>query len=102
MKVEFTFDKRLVETSEHTMEGIYETIKREFAAKNLPCVSDGEVLAFSDCGHKDDFSHIWVILWKLSHSEWFLELATSCRFYEDDGEWEDVLTQAKEKYAKRA
>ncbi|MDE6014230.1 MAG: hypothetical protein K2H41_00825 [Acetatifactor sp.] len=101
MRVDFIFDKELVEASDYTMEDIYETIKREFEAKNLPCVSDGEVLSFADRGHKDDFSHIWVNIVRISRTEWFLDLATSCKFYEDDGKWEDVLAQARKKYAKR-
>lgn len=98
MRVEFTFDKELAEANGYDMEDIYETIKEEFAAKNLPCVSDGEVLSFADRGHKDDFAHMWVNIWRISQTEWFLKFATSCKFYEDDGKWEDVLRQARKEW----
>lgn len=102
MRVDFSFDKKLVDASEYTMADIYGTIKREFAASNLPCVSDNEVLSFTGCGRENDYADMWVIIINLTDSEWFMKLATSCIWYNDNDEWEDVLELAKEEKAKRA
>ena len=96
MRVDFTFDKELVDASEYTMADIYGTIKKEFAASNLPCVSDKEVLAFTGRGSEDDFAEMWVIIINLTDSPWFMKLATSCIWYNDNDEWEDVLELARE------
>lgn len=97
MRVDFEFDKELVAASEYTLADIYETIKREFAASNLPCVSDGEVLSFEGIGEENDWANMWVIIINLTDSEWFMKFATSCIWYNDNNEWEDVLSLAKEK-----
>lgn len=102
MKVDFVFDKRLVEANGYTMEDIHETVKREFEAKNIPCVADGDVLSFSGGKGKNDFANIWAVLLRLTRSEWFLKFATSCIWKEDDNKWEDVLRQAREKQVMRA
>lgn len=36
MRVDFSFNKDLVEANGYTIEHIYDTIKREFAEKTLP------------------------------------------------------------------
>lgn len=96
MRVEFTFDRDLVESSGYTMAEISEIIKNQFAAKNIFCEEDGETLAFSGGKHKNDFSYMWIIIMRLTRSDWFLDLATSCIWREGD-KWEDVLRQAKQK-----
>jgi hypothetical protein len=101
MKVEFTFDKSLVEQNGYTLGDIYNTIKKKFGERNIPCVSDGGILAFSDNGGKNDFSSMWTVIMGLTRADWFLSFATSCVWYEDEHKWEDVLRQAKEKKLKR-
>lgn len=69
-----------------------QTIKNLFAAYDLPCVSDGNALAFKDRGHNDDFAIMWDIILSLLRSEWFMDCAVSCVWQDEDGE-EDVLAQ---------
>ena len=94
MKVEFVFDQDKVKQRGYTMDTVYDTIKKNFAAKNLRCVSDGEILAFEDNGGANDFSGMWAIIMALLRTDWFVSFATSCVWYEDDGSEEDVLSQA--------
>jgi len=97
MRVEFTFDKNLAELGGYTMGDIYHTIKKHFAERNIPCVSDGDTLAFEDTGGKNDFSHMWTVIMGLTRADWFMEFATSCIWYEGKNNREDVLRQAKER-----
>ena len=46
LRVDFTFDKKIIEKNGYTMSNIYETIKMEFDKKNISCVAEGEVLSF--------------------------------------------------------
>ena len=46
LRVDFTFDKKIIEKNGYTMSNIYETIKMEFGKKNISCVAEGEVLSF--------------------------------------------------------
>lgn len=39
LRVDFTFDKKIIEKNGYTMSNIYETIKMEFDKKNISCVS---------------------------------------------------------------
>lgn len=94
MKVKFVFDRDKVEQRDYTMDTVYRTIKKNFAAKNLPCILDGEVLAFTDNGGANDFSNMWAIIMALLRTEWFVPFSSSCVWYEDDGSKEDVLSQA--------
>lgn len=55
MKIELTFDNAAIEQCGYTVGGIYHTIKKLFAERNIPCVSDGDTLAFEDTGGKNDF-----------------------------------------------
>lgn len=103
MRVDFTFDKNSVEADGYTLEDIYRIIKKEFAAKNLPCVSDKEVLSFGGTGNKNDFSYMLVTIDKITRFEWFLNYTTSCIWRRDEHKWEDILRQVKEeKQAMRA
>ena len=82
MRVQFSFDKAAVERLGHTVDDVYRTIKKLFAAHNLPCVDEGDSLAFQDKGHGDDFAYMWDII-----------LALLRVWQDEDGE-EDVLAQA--------
>lgn len=100
MRVDFSFNQNLVEVNGYTMTDIYGTVKREFAAKNIPCVSEGEILSFVGGEQKNDFSNMWVVIMRLLKSEWFMDFATSCIWREDNDKWEDVLRQEREKRRK--
>ena len=104
MKVEIEFDKGKVEALGYTYERIAATVKRIHAEKNLPCVSDGTVLAFCDNGHKEDYSNMWICISRLINSSWFLKCATALRWFDenDDEVFEDVLSQAALLIRKRA
>lgn len=93
MRVQFSFDKAAVERLGHTVDDVYRTIKKLFAAHNLPCVDEGDSLAFQDKGHGDDFAYMWDIILALLRSDWFMACATACVWQDEDGE-EDVLAQA--------
>ena len=93
MQVCFSFDKTAVERRGCTMETVRQTIKSLFAAHGLPCVSDGDTLAFRDKGHGDDFATMWDIILSLLRANWFLDCAASCVWQDEDGE-EDILSQA--------
>lgn len=92
MNVKFSFDNAAVERRGYTLEAVRQTIKSLFANHGLPCVSDGDTLAFKDRGHGDDFAIMWDIILSLLHSEWFMTCASSCVWQDEDGE-EDVLAQ---------
>lgn len=93
MKVQFSFDKAAVELRGHTMDDVHHTVKKLFAAHDLPCVSEGETLAFQDKGHGDDFACMWDIILALLRADWFMACATSC-VWQDEGGEEDILAQA--------
>lgn len=93
MEVKFFFDKAAAARRGCTLENVHRTIKSLFAAYDLPCVSDGDTLAFKDRGHGDDFAIMWDIILSLLHSEWFMDCAASCVWQDEDGE-ENVLAQA--------
>lgn len=94
MKVEFIFDRSKVEQQGYSMPTIYQTIQKNFAAKNQRCTKEQETLAFEDNGGENDFSGMWSIIMALLRTDWFPKLASSCVWYEDDGSEEDVLSQA--------
>ena len=92
MNVKFSFDKAIVERRGYGLEAARQTIKNLFAAHSLPCVSDGDALAFKDKGDGDDFAVMWNIILSLLRSEWFMDCAASCVWQDEDGE-EDILAQ---------
>ena len=94
MNVKFSFDKVAVERQGFTLENVHRTIKNLFTAHDFPCVSEGNVLSFTDKGHGDDFAVMWDIILSLLHSDWFVECAVSCVWQGEDGE-EDILFQAR-------
>jgi hypothetical protein len=96
MRVDFSFDQKMIEDNGYTMADIYRTVKSEFEKKNISCISDGETLSFSGGERKNDFSNMWAIILRLTRSDWFLRYATSCIWREDNDKWEDVLRQVKE------
>lgn len=51
MNVKFSFDNAAVERKGYTLEDVRQTIKSLFIAYGLPCVSDGDALAFKDKDH---------------------------------------------------
>ena len=93
MQVKFSFDKAAVERRGYTLEGVRRTVKGLFAVYDLPCVSDGNILAFKDKGHGDDFACMWDIILSLLRADWFMDCATAC-VWQDEGGEEDVLAQA--------
>ena len=94
MRVEMTFNKDAVIEKGYSLEKIYSAIKAAFAEDGLPCVSDGEVLAFADKGREEDWGSMWFTMTELLEAPWFIETATSLLFIED-GTAEDVLSQAE-------
>ena len=94
MNVKFSFDETAVERRGRALEDVHGTIKRLFAVHDLPCVSDGGILAFEDKGHGDDFAIMWDIILSLLRSDWFMDCATACIWQDEDGE-EDILSQAR-------
>lgn len=92
--MEFVFDKDKVEQKGYTLDTIYSTIKKNFAAQGLCCVSDRDTLAFTDSGGVNDFASMWSIIMALLRTPWFVPFSTSCTWYDDDGSEEDVLSQA--------
>lgn len=101
MKVEIEFDKAKIEALGYTLSDVHYTIKKEYEKYGLPCTSDGEILAFSDLGRKDDYSHLWAVIMRLVKCEWFLEVATACYWCEKGERIEDILTQARERALKK-
>ena len=93
MKVRFSFNDDVAEQRDYIPENVRQTIKNMFAFYDLPCVSDGTVLAFKDKGHSDDFAVMWDIILSLLRTDWFMDCAVSCVWQDEDGE-EDVLVQA--------
>lgn len=83
LRVDFTFDKKIIEKNGYTMSNIYET-------------TEGEVLSFGAGEKKNDFSDMWTIIMRLTRSKWFLNYATSCTWNENNKS-EDVLAQIKRK-----
>ena len=100
MGVEFEFDEDKINALGYTLNDVHHTIKKEYEKYGLPCTSDGEILAFSDLGRKDDYSHLWVVIMLLARSDWFLETASACYWCENGERVEDILTQARERAAK--
>ena len=92
MNVKFPFDNAAAERRGYTLETVRQMIKNLFAAHGLPCVSDGDALAFRDKGHNDDFTTMWDIILFLLRSNWFLDCDASCIWLDEDGE-EDILAQ---------
>ena len=93
MNVKFSFDKAIVERRGFMLEDVHQTIKGLFVAHDFPCVSEEDVLSFTDKGHGDDFAAMWDIILSLLRSDWFMECAASCVWQDEDGE-EDILSQA--------
>ena len=93
MNVKFSFDKAMVKRRGFMLEDVHQTIKGLFVAHDFPCVSEEDVLSFTDKGHGDDFAAMWDIILSLLRSDWFMECAASCVWQDEDGE-EDILSQA--------
>lgn len=94
LKLEVSFHMNVLDKGDYHNNNVRYTIKEEFKKLDLPCISDIEVLSFRDRGREDDFANMWNIITSLMKSQWFLECASSCVFYDDDGTVEDVLSQA--------
>lgn len=93
MELRISFDKAAVKRRGYGLEDVHRTIKSLFAAHDLPCISSGDILAFQDKGHGDDFACMWDMILSLLRSDWFVDCAASCVWQDEDGE-EDVLAQA--------
>ena len=102
MRMEFVFDEAAVLRRGYTMQTVHDAMKAEFAKWNLVCVSDGDVLAFEGTGHKNDYSSMLNMMRIYSRAEWFMEIASGWVFRtRDTKEWEDVLIQARDRFARR-
>lgn len=102
MKVEMTFNDAAVVANGYAKAEIYRIIKNAFMSQNLRCVSDNDVLSFTDNGREHDFAHIWNVIMGLIKSDWYLKCASSCTFIDDDNMAEEVLPQVPELLGKRA
>ncbi len=94
MTVKISFNKAAVERQGYVLEDVHRTVKNLFAVHDLPCVSEGSVLAFKDKGHGDDFAAMWDIILALLRADWFLACAASCVWQDENGE-EDILSQVR-------
>ncbi len=94
MTVKISFNKAAVERRGCRLEDARQTVKNLFAVHDLPCVSEGSVLAVKDKGYGDDFAVMWDIILTLLRTDWFLECAASCIWQDEDDE-EDVLSQVR-------
>ena len=98
MNVKLSFDSAAAERKGCTAEQMRQAVKDLFAAHDLPCVSEGDVLVFTDKGHGDDFACMWEITLALLRSRWFLDCASSFVWEDEDGE-EDLLGQTGKEVA---
>ncbi len=97
MKVEFAFDEKALKEDGKSLERVVSTLKSNFAKFNLPCVEDGEIIAFKSTGDKRDFARMWNLIIAYAKTDWFFKYATKCNFYKyDDKTYENVLEEAKE------
>ena len=114
MRIEMTFDQQKVERQGWTMEAVQETVKKNFEARGLRCIREGNVLSavgkgggqdFSDLwegdalsvvgkGGEQDFSDLWAVTTALLRTDWFPAFAAACVWHDDNGAQEDVLSQA--------
>lgn len=102
MKICISFDDTAVKQHGYTKEGVCNTLKQEFRKRNLPCISEGDVLTFTSTGQEDDYSNILLMILAMSRTEWFLDIAASCIFYDDEGHTENILAQARQQRKKAA
>ena len=96
MKVEMTFDDAAIEALGHQRADVARTLQSAFGRRGLRCTSDGEGLTFADAGHEGDYAQMWMLLIHLLQTDWFVQCAASCVFFDDDDSEEDVLAQATE------
>lgn len=99
MKVEFEFDQSRIRELGYRPEQVTAKLKQIFQERGLRCVSDRGTIAFADNDSPHDFANVWIGITGLINSNWFLECATACRFFDDSeeaaaGAYEDVLSQA--------
>lgn len=94
MSVDITFDRQKVERQGWTMEAVQETVRKNFEARGLGCVAEGDALSVAGKGGEQDFSDLWAVTTALLRTDWFPALAASCVWHDDNGAQEDVLSQA--------
>lgn len=51
--------KEQIQQYGYTVDTVRQTIPKNFAAKGLSCVSNGEKLSFIGCGSEENFSNMW-------------------------------------------
>lgn len=95
MRVEFEFDSERIAARGYTLTDVHGTIQQAFAKYDLPCVAEGEILAFSGRGRKNDYSYLWVVIMRLVKCQWFLDIASACYWCENGNRVEDILSQAR-------
>ena len=76
------------------MDTVRHAIQKNFEAHGLRCVQNGPVLTCADHGGEDDFANLWAVIMALLRTDWFLALASSCVWQDDNGAQEELLAQA--------
>ena len=94
MRIEMTFDWQKVERQGWTMEAAQETVRKNFEARGLRCVTEGDALSVVGKGGEQDFSDLWAVTTAILRTDWFPALAAACVWHDDNGAQEDVLSQA--------
>ena len=94
MRIEMTFDWQKVERQGWTMEAVQETVRKNFEARGLRCIMEGDALSVVGKGGEQDFSDLWAVTTALLRTDWFPALAAVCVWHDDNGAQEDVLSQA--------
>lgn len=95
MQIKFSFDDDLMKKKGVKREDIYYTLKKNFEAKGIACVSETDILVFESKGNENDYGNMWAIALALVDCDWFTECASSCVFIEN-GKSEDILSQVPE------
>ena len=77
MRIEMTFDRQKVERQGWTMEAVQETVKKNFEARGLRCIREGNVLSAVGKGGGQDFSDLWAVTTALLRTDWFPAFAAA-------------------------
>ena len=85
MRIEMTFDRQKVERQGWTMEAVQETVRKNFEARGLRCVTEGDALSVVGKGGEQDFSDLWAVTTAILRTDWFPALAAACVWHDDNG-----------------
>jgi hypothetical protein len=94
-KIEIEFDPAVVSCNGYTPENVEKTVSAAFSKKKISCISEisERNIAFTATGGEGDFAKMWVVLFSLIESGWFIKIARKCT-WQDTSSFEDVLAQA--------